>query len=376
MADILPGWYDDTDDPALARWWDGRGWTEHTLVIAEQPPGVEPPPPVTTPTRFPVPPPPHEWLDDPAYAEDPEHDFDPVEPVQPVQPVEPVEPRRAEMTVPVETPPLAAWPPIRDITDGGWHRLEDDDDDLGHRTHRRHRHDPDDDRRRWIGGGAGTLGDRVRDLPPRLRVAIPIVLLVLLVGAVASAAALRSDGDGDDGGTDQTVTRDTQLDPQRLRVAADLALGAADISWFTQQGFLASIPLTCGAMDDDDPQRVVDRILLLGYDDYTAGRLVTGLEVGTGSYCPDELEDHPGFFDEVYELSGASAVAPSSTTVVPDITTTTATTKVSPPTTVKRSSPPATTPPTQAPTTTAAPTTTTTLPATTTTVEAPTTTAP
>jgi hypothetical protein len=39
------GWYEDQDDPALARWWDGDQWTEHTLVIANQAPNVQPAPP-------------------------------------------------------------------------------------------------------------------------------------------------------------------------------------------------------------------------------------------------------------------------------------------------------------------------------------------
>ncbi|MDQ2649665.1 MAG: DUF2510 domain-containing protein [Actinomycetota bacterium] len=45
MTDGTPGWYLDKDDPALARWHDGTDWTEHTLVIADQEPGSEPPPP-------------------------------------------------------------------------------------------------------------------------------------------------------------------------------------------------------------------------------------------------------------------------------------------------------------------------------------------
>jgi hypothetical protein len=48
MPGGTPGWYLDRDDPALARWHDGDGWTEHTLVIADQEPGSDPPPPPAT----------------------------------------------------------------------------------------------------------------------------------------------------------------------------------------------------------------------------------------------------------------------------------------------------------------------------------------
>lgn len=41
-----PGWYNDEDDPRLARWFDGLRWTRHTLVKADWTgPGRPPPPP-------------------------------------------------------------------------------------------------------------------------------------------------------------------------------------------------------------------------------------------------------------------------------------------------------------------------------------------
>jgi hypothetical protein len=58
MTDGTAGWFRDPNDPSLARWHDGERWTEHTLVIADQAPGVEPPPPVTaepTPTAWDTP---------------------------------------------------------------------------------------------------------------------------------------------------------------------------------------------------------------------------------------------------------------------------------------------------------------------------------
>ncbi|MDP1820423.1 MAG: DUF2510 domain-containing protein [Acidimicrobiales bacterium] len=46
MTDGTAGWFKDPSDSTLARWHDGNDWTEHTLVIADQTPGVEPSPPV------------------------------------------------------------------------------------------------------------------------------------------------------------------------------------------------------------------------------------------------------------------------------------------------------------------------------------------
>ena len=62
MSSVEPGWYPDADNPALIRWWDGAGWTEHTQPnpAAVPPPTPAPsapvPPPVPAPSA-PVPPP-------------------------------------------------------------------------------------------------------------------------------------------------------------------------------------------------------------------------------------------------------------------------------------------------------------------------------
>lgn len=53
MTDGTAGWFRDPTDPTLARWHDGTTWTAHTLVIADQTPGSEPPPP---PAAAPAPP--------------------------------------------------------------------------------------------------------------------------------------------------------------------------------------------------------------------------------------------------------------------------------------------------------------------------------
>ncbi|HEU4980830.1 MAG TPA: DUF2510 domain-containing protein [Solirubrobacterales bacterium] len=44
-----PGWYPDPSDPDLARYWDGRRWTEFTGPRQAAPPAI--PPPITEPER-------------------------------------------------------------------------------------------------------------------------------------------------------------------------------------------------------------------------------------------------------------------------------------------------------------------------------------
>ena len=370
MGDAAPGWYEDDEDRRLARWWDGRSWTRHTLVIDDQPAGVEPAPPSAA-TRFPVPPPPDEWLDDPSFAEG-------AEPVEygyedEAYDTEAFDDAYAdeyrwtdEPEQPATGATFRAWPTFDDPDDGGWRRLDPADDRQFRPPHapRRGRSRHDDE--------LPTLGERVRELPTWLRVVAPMVAVLVALGAVASAGALLSD----DGGGDNldTEARDEDVtDPARLREAADAALDAAGVSWFTRQGFLASIPPTCSAAQEDDAQRVADRIILLGYDDPTVGHLVDGLEAGTLEYCPEDVAEHPTFFEDVFLATGAEAAATSTTTTSPEVTvppTTATTTRPTTPTTRKAT---ATTKP--APTTTVPPPTTTVPATTTTTTAAPTTTA-
>jgi hypothetical protein len=63
MTDGTAGWFRDPNDPSLARWHDGERWTEHTLVIADQAPGVEPSPPMA------VDPVPTTWDTSPAFSD-------------------------------------------------------------------------------------------------------------------------------------------------------------------------------------------------------------------------------------------------------------------------------------------------------------------
>lgn len=98
MAD--PGWYKDRTDRSLARWFDGSVWTEHTLVIADQPDGVMPPPP-DGPSRPPEPEP----------APEPERQPEPEQ--EPESAAEP-EPEPAAEPPPAPTPDPATWaPPTR-----------------------------------------------------------------------------------------------------------------------------------------------------------------------------------------------------------------------------------------------------------------------
>jgi hypothetical protein len=56
LGDSTPGWYRDEHDERLARWHDGHDWTEHTLVIADQPRGAIPPAPAEQPDPLAAPP--------------------------------------------------------------------------------------------------------------------------------------------------------------------------------------------------------------------------------------------------------------------------------------------------------------------------------
>ncbi|MDA8436783.1 MAG: DUF2510 domain-containing protein [Actinomycetales bacterium] len=42
--DVPAGWYPDPASPTSARWWDGTGWTEHTLPLDQLPPAPQPAP--------------------------------------------------------------------------------------------------------------------------------------------------------------------------------------------------------------------------------------------------------------------------------------------------------------------------------------------
>jgi hypothetical protein len=155
-----PGWYEDEHDPALARWWDGDRWTDHTLVIADQVPNVQPPPP---PGFGQAP-------GSQAFLEDEEEwtqlgDDDPFGQIQ-----EP--PTAAYEREPEIVAPAAAATSVFAVEDhapvfgGDWEVM----DNL-----------PPARR------GAPTLGDRIRWLPTWAKVALPVAALLVLLLAVREA---------------------------------------------------------------------------------------------------------------------------------------------------------------------------------------------
>ena len=335
MSQSAPGWYQDHDDPRLARWWDGERWTEHTLVLDEQDWSTEPAPPQTG-TRFPTPStgevPVVETLPEGGFEEDiyapirdPWGEEEVAEEVAPTAWSSPDEVWGAGVASTIAANP--AW------DDGGT--------DISWTQ---------DGRRGGPGGVAGW--------PTWAKVGLPlgVLALVLLLAGVTGAL-----GGDDDGGT--TTTSSTSSSVLSLGDAAQAALEAAGNGPFTLSTFTTLIPLTCDAASNNTPANLTDRIVLLGYDADTVGKLVSGLRAGTEEYCPGDMAKAPTLLAQVEAASAGATTSTSTAITLPADSTTT--TKKSTPTTKKSTTT------TKAPTTTA-PATTTTAPVTTTT-EAPTT---
>jgi hypothetical protein len=350
VSQSAPGWYQDHDDPQLARWWDGERWTEHTLVLDEQDWSTEPEPPAT---RFPV-------EDAGATA---------------VEPVPADGGLGDDVYAPIRDPWGEEAPAAADPATTAWQQAEHDpwatgaatgvaaaaasgwDDDGGYR---------------WPGEDPGPragLADRVRDWPTWAKVAVPLAILAVLLLAIALAGALG----GDDSPTSTSSSTTSSI--ASLGDAAQDALEAAGDGPFTTSTFTTLIPLACQAADDNDPALLSDRISLLGYDSANIAKVIAGLKVGTEEYCPDKMDDAPGLLDQVALTAGAgvttsSSIDVSSTTAPTTPSTRPRTTTTRPRTTTTQ--PPATTTTTQPPATT----TTTTEPATTTTEPPPSSTVP
>jgi hypothetical protein len=344
VSQSAPGWYQDHDDPRLARWWDGERWTEHTLVLDEQDWSTEPDPPAGA-TRFPVDTgsvtaveatPEAGWEDD-IYApiRDPWGDEEPAAagvdaPTTAWQ--QPDEPAAWDEST-AAAAAIAAAPVAT-----GW------------------------DEDRWVTPGGRRPGG-YQDWPGWAKIAVPVGALALLLIVLVASGAI--------GGDDDPVSTSSSSTTQApsLADAADAALRAAGNGPFTASTFTTLIPLTCDAAEQSDPSMLTERILLLGYDAETISKLIQGLRAGTDEYCPDDMADAPTLLNQVETAALSGGTTSTSTAVT--VPATTATTKK--PTTATTKKPVTTTKPPVVTTTTAPPVTTTAPPVTTTTAPATTT---
>lgn len=287
MGVTPPGWYEDQDDPTLARWWDGDRWTEHTLVIAEQVPNVQPPPP-----------PGYAPAGSQAFLED-DDDWNHLEDegwadatlaggsiYDPI-----ADPRPSLEPDPDPAPPTSVF------------SLDDEDPPVFAGTW--------DVQEPYQPPPRG-LADQYRGLPPWMRVAIPsAVALLLLVAVVAIAGALGGDDDG--GGDDEDTTTTTILDPVRVRSAALVAAREAALPSLTTSTFADLIPIACEAAREDDTRELAAEIRELRLDDPTLDRLLVGLEAGAEDYCPRDMAANADLIDDLYRSLGVVPGAATST---------------------------------------------------------------
>ena len=342
MRQSAPGWYQDHDDPQLARWWDGDRWTEHTLVLDEQDWSTEPDPPARADTRFPAP-----GFDDTAMEVDSATGFeeDIYAPIQDPWADADIDDAPSETdhddlwasgaalagagaaTAAIPTP---AWDDSAQAGEA-W-------DDTAHPAEWTTR----DPRRRTVA-----------DLPRWARIAIPLGVLLLVLLVMALAGALGSSDDD----TTTTSSSSTSEPVPSLPDAARRALLAAGSGPFTLSTFTELIPLACDAAANDAPDELTDRIILLGYDAATVSRLMDGLDAGTAEYCPEDMAESPTMLSTIEAAAIAGATTTTSAAVtVPDGPTTTkrpTTTTTRRPTTTTTKAPGTT----SSTTTTAAPTT-------------------
>jgi hypothetical protein len=326
VSQSAPGWYQDHDDPRLARWWDGDRWTEHTLVLDEQDWSTEPDPPQTG-TRFPTP----STGEVPVVEPVPEGGFE-EDIYAPIRDPWGEEEVAADPVTTAWSEPDGVWGAggtAAIAANPGW-------DDGGVDTS-------------WADVGR-TRPRGVQSWPTWAKAAVPIGVLVAVLLLLGVAGAL--DG-GDDGTTTTSSTSTTQVN---LGDAAQTALRAAGTGPFTLSTFTTLIPLTCDAAANNNPTNLTDRISLLGYDAATVGKLIDGLEAGTEQYCPDDMAKTPTLLPQVETavLGGATTTSSSTSSTLGVTSTTkktTATTK-KPTTTTKPPVVTTATPTTQAPATT------------------------
>jgi hypothetical protein len=296
MVGLTPGWYEDRDDPTLARWFDGERLTDHTLVIADQVPGRIPPPPEISalarsgarePIGWAAPADPEAWANEPprpapsADTPPPPGDDQLEWTPDDVPPFSPLD----EVPLPATVRSLPEPFFDHDLSDEAWERQ------VGWRWV-------------WITGGGIAL------------------LLVAIIG-------LKLGGD-DGGGGGPTEVAATEA--EALAEAVAVAMEASDVTFFANAGFESLLPLTCEAAETGEPDELVATLVALDYDDAVLLRLLHGLQVGAESLCPDAIDDQPNMLSEVHNaiieqrVPDVTAPSPSPST---DTSSTTSTTKPS-----------------------------------------------
>jgi hypothetical protein len=337
MGDMNPGWYEDRDDPTLARWFDGEGMTQHTLVIADQTPGQTPPPPTTD-----------AWALNPPTAR-PTPAARPVPPAG--VPIADAELSWSPDAIPYES--ATAVGPTVDPAPRHQARITEPDPDFWDEA------EPEHDRRRdWR-----SLSDRIESIGWGW-FALPAAGIALIVAAMIGITIL---GGGEDPSTVEAGATGTTGD---LDAAVAVALEASDVSFFVEQGFEQLLPMTCEAAESGDPDELVDEVAALEYDEAVLLRLLHALHVGAQTLCPSAIGGNPRLLDDVHSAIAAQqppdfpapsvsapAAADASSTSSSSSTSTSTTTRRT--TTTRASNP---TPTSQAPATTTTTTTSTTVP--------------
>ncbi len=349
MSQSAPGWYQDHDDPRLARWWDGEHWTEHTLVLADQDWSTEPAPPTDAGTRFPVDPSQDTAVESAPPARYEEDIYAPIRDPWGDEPDEPAEPATTAWTgSDTEWSGAAAGAAAGAGVGLGASDLSTGWDD-----------------ERWPTGSSrrrGGLADSVQTWPSWARVAVPLAVVLVIVVAIAAVSGAFS---GDDGGVKADAT--TSTTQPSLSASAAVALQAAGNGPFTSSTFTTLIQAACEAAQQNDPTALTQRIALLGYDASTTSKLMDGLEAGTAKYCPDDMAGAPTLLNQVRnDATGGTTTTSSSVPIsVPEVTSSTVKTT----STTKKPKPTSTT--VKPTTTSTAPTTTSTAPTTTSTSTPP-----
>jgi cell division septation protein DedD len=318
-----PGWYRDPGSDRLARWFDGREWTHHTVVMADWRGRGSPPPPedrtiVQSSGDAYVPPGDGAWAAPAGY-----EDFGP---------------------------------------DQGFDQWDNDEAD------------------EYVVAGRGgyhapTLADRYREGPPWFRFGAPALLLLIVLVAVLAIA-----GGGDDGGDGVDVDLGTDGEQRSLDEVIDIAYDEGFPDSVNEAKVGSLITLACNEVGDDDGvETVAAQIQRFNFDGDEVSGATDGLRAGAEAFCPTKVAKDRNFFRDVAVAVGSTTTRSSTTTTtsttLAGTATSTSTTQKSTTSTTKKPVTSTTKKPTPTSTSTTASTTTTTeAPATTTTEETTTTT--